>query len=349
MAASDRAPGPSRGGACGDPRVPLHPARPDHPAAGRPAQLRPRAAPRHRPAPRGGRTAGRCLTAVLRPPRARRRHRHLREHHRRRRPRPPARRRRTRPPGPPAPHRRHTPTSPTPHTRGAAAGPPDHPAPGGLHARHTRRGAQRTPGDRHRQRAGASLVLTRLRRPRRATPSNARFVFLDPQAKTFFRDWDTVANDTVAILRAEAGRDPHDRDLSDLVGQLSTRSDDFRLRWAAHNVRIHSTGVKLFHHPVVGDLDLPYESLPLAPGSSTSLVATPPNRTPLPSTPWPCSPAGQPASMCPEAPRQPRSSIRARPRNHHATHPDNNGDSTPPQPISARRELLTSYAEGRVA
>ena len=104
------------------------------------------------------------------------------------------------------------------------------------------------------------------------TPSNARFVFLDQQAKTFFRDWDTVANDTVAILRAEAGRDPHDRDLSDLVGQLSTRSDEFRLRWAAHNVRIHSTGVKLFHHPVVGDLDLPYESLPLEPGSSTALV-----------------------------------------------------------------------------
>ncbi|MET1058721.1 MAG: helix-turn-helix transcriptional regulator [Nocardioides sp.] len=108
------------------------------------------------------------------------------------------------------------------------------------------------------------------------TPSNARFVFLDREAKTFFRDWETVANDTVAILRAEAGRDPHDRDLSDLVGQLSTRSDDFRLRWAAHNVRIHSTGVKLFHHPVVGDLDLPYESLPLEPGSSTALVGYPP-------------------------------------------------------------------------
>ena len=105
-----------------------------------------------------------------------------------------------------------------------------------------------------------------------STPSNARFVFLDPQATTFFRDWDTVANDTVAILRAEAGRYSHDRDLSDVVGQLSTRSDEFRLRWAAHNVRIHSTGIKLFHHPVVGDLDLPYESFPLEPGSSTALV-----------------------------------------------------------------------------
>ena len=108
-------------------------------------------------------------------------------------------------------------------------------------------------------------------------PSNARFVFLASQAKVFFREWDTVANDTVAILRAEAGRDPYDRALSDLVGQLSTRSEDFRRRWAAHDVRLHATGIKLFHHPVVGDLDLPYESLPFAPGSSTSLVAYTPD------------------------------------------------------------------------
>jgi hypothetical protein len=104
-------------------------------------------------------------------------------------------------------------------------------------------------------------------------PNNARFVFLDPVARTFFREWDKVANDTVAILRAEAGRAPHDRDLTDLIGQLSTRSDEFRVRWAAHNVRIHATGVKLLRHPVVGDLDLPFESLPLAAGSSWSLLA----------------------------------------------------------------------------
>ena len=71
--------------------------------------------------------------------------------------------------------------------------------------------------------------LTRVRRPRRR-PQQRPVRLPRPRAKTFFRDWDTVANDTVAILRAEAGRDPHDRDLSDLVGQLSTRSDDFRLR-----------------------------------------------------------------------------------------------------------------------
>jgi hypothetical protein len=103
-------------------------------------------------------------------------------------------------------------------------------------------------------------------------PNNARFIFLDPHATEFFRDWNKVANDTVALLRAEAGRNPHDRQLSDLIGELSTRSDEFRGRWAAHNVRIHTTGVKLIHHPVVGDLDLPFESFPLAADPSQSLL-----------------------------------------------------------------------------
>jgi len=103
-------------------------------------------------------------------------------------------------------------------------------------------------------------------------PNNARFVFLDPHATEFFRDWDKIANDVVAMLRAEAGRDPYDRQLSDLVGELSTRSEQFRVRWAAHNVRIHTSGVKLIHHPVVGDLDLPFESFPLPGEPSQSLL-----------------------------------------------------------------------------
>jgi transcriptional regulator with XRE-family HTH domain len=94
-------------------------------------------------------------------------------------------------------------------------------------------------------------------------PNNARFIFLDPRATEFFRVWAEVANDGVAMLRAEAGRDPHDRRLADLIGELSTRSEEFRRRWAAHNVRMHTTGVKLLHHPVVGDLDLPFETFPL--------------------------------------------------------------------------------------
>jgi len=103
-------------------------------------------------------------------------------------------------------------------------------------------------------------------------PNTARFLFLDPQATEFFGDWDTVANDTVALLRAEAGRDPYDRGLSDLIGELSTRSQEFRARWAAHHVRIHTSGVKRFHHPVVGDLELAFESFPLAADPSQSLL-----------------------------------------------------------------------------
>jgi transcriptional regulator with XRE-family HTH domain len=103
-------------------------------------------------------------------------------------------------------------------------------------------------------------------------PNTARFIFLDPHAGGFFRDWDKIANDTVALLRAEAGRDPYDRQLSDLIGELSTRSEEFRARWAAHHVRIHTSGVKLIHHPVVGDLELAFESFPLAADPSQSLL-----------------------------------------------------------------------------
>src|SRR5436190_7781823 len=94
--------------------------------------------------------------------------------------------------------------------------------------------------------------------------STPRFVFLDPHAREFYADWDKAAGETVAVLRAEAARDPDDRDLSDLVGELSTKSDEFGTLWAAHNVRLHNTGVKHLHHPVVGDLSLSYTGLEVA-------------------------------------------------------------------------------------
>ena len=102
--------------------------------------------------------------------------------------------------------------------------------------------------------------------------NTARFLFLDPHAADFFREWDKVANDTVALLHAEAGRDPYDRQLSDLIGQLSTRSDEFRARWAAHDVRIHTTGMKLLHHPIVGDLELSFESFATVSDPGQSLL-----------------------------------------------------------------------------
>ena len=107
-----------------------------------------------------------------------------------------------------------------------------------------------------------------------ATPTNlARFTFLDEHATEFFLDWDDVANATVALLRVEAGRNPNDRNLSDLVGELATRSDDFRIRWAGHNVRLHDHGDKRFHHPVVGDLTLSFEELPLPADPGLTITA----------------------------------------------------------------------------
>jgi transcriptional regulator with XRE-family HTH domain len=107
----------------------------------------------------------------------------------------------------------------------------------------------------------------------REQPANsARFTFLDPAAVDFYMDWEQVASDLVAHLRSEAGRNAYDRGLSDLVGELSTRSDEFRTRWASHNVRFHQTGTKRLHHPVVGDLELSYESMELSADSGLNLT-----------------------------------------------------------------------------
>ena len=103
-------------------------------------------------------------------------------------------------------------------------------------------------------------------------------MFLSPRARAFFPDWEGAANDIVANLRTEAGRNPYDRGLSDLVGELSTRSQEFRTRWATHNVRYHHSGRKHLHHPVVGDLQLTYEvmTLPADPGLSLVVYSAEP-------------------------------------------------------------------------
>ncbi len=96
-------------------------------------------------------------------------------------------------------------------------------------------------------------------------PANAaRFVFMDPRSHDFYADWEGNARQIVAILRAEAGRNPYDRQLSDLVGELSTRSDLFRKLWGSHDVREHRTGLKAIHHPIVGDLELTFQGMDLS-------------------------------------------------------------------------------------
>jgi transcriptional regulator with XRE-family HTH domain len=111
-----------------------------------------------------------------------------------------------------------------------------------------------------------------------ARPNFARFTFLDSAARRFYPDWAFFADISVAMLRTAAGRDPHDKGLHDLVGELSTRSDEFRRRWGSHDVRIHGAGVKHFHHHAVGDLTLAYESLDLVaePGLTLTVYAAEP-------------------------------------------------------------------------
>jgi transcriptional regulator with XRE-family HTH domain len=120
-------------------------------------------------------------------------------------------------------------------------------------------------------------MLAAERRP----ANSARFIFLDPAARTFFTDWERVADDITAVLRSTAGRNPRDRQLIELIGELTTHSEEFSARWAAHNVRFHRTGLKRLHHPAVGPLDLTFEAMefPAHPGL-TLIVYTAPAGTP---------------------------------------------------------------------
>ncbi len=102
--------------------------------------------------------------------------------------------------------------------------------------------------------------------------NSARFMFLDPRARTFYPDWETNMRDSVAALHGEAGRNPYDRGLSDLIGLLSTRSEAFRVEWARHDVRFHRSGTKRIHHPLAGDLTLAYERLELPADPGLAIV-----------------------------------------------------------------------------
>lgn len=120
-------------------------------------------------------------------------------------------------------------------------------------------------------RLARALYAPILADPRR--PANtARFIYLDPAAREFFTDWDKAADDIAAMLRSEAGRNPYDKNLTDLIGELSTRSEIFRQRWADHNVRHHRTGIKKLRHPEVGDLQLHFEAMTLTSDPDLTLL-----------------------------------------------------------------------------
>lgn len=107
---------------------------------------------------------------------------------------------------------------------------------------------------------------------RRPPVNTARFTFFDPRARDFFGEWERAARDVVSTLRSEAGRNPHDKALTDLIGELCTRSEEFRVWWAAHNVRRHRSGTKHLRHPIVGDLYLNYELMELPADDGLAIV-----------------------------------------------------------------------------
>jgi transcriptional regulator with XRE-family HTH domain len=100
----------------------------------------------------------------------------------------------------------------------------------------------------------------------------ARFVFFNRDARNIYADWERAAKDTVALLRSEAGRNPHDRELTELIGELATKSEEFRTLWAAHAVRLHTKGVKELNHPIVGELQLNYDRLEVMADPGITLV-----------------------------------------------------------------------------
>ena len=183
----------------------------------------------------------------------------------------PARRRRARPPLRPRPRR-----AADRRAARAGAGQAARPARGPVDPRrdHRRRRVrgQRAPRHPGRQPARPRAVLRAVRRARRgrSTPPGSSSSTREPRRSSATGTASPATS--AAILRSAAGRDPYDRDLSDLVGELATQSEAFRTRWAAHNVRFHNTGVKHFHHPVVGDLHLTYNRLDLAADPGLTLV-----------------------------------------------------------------------------
>jgi transcriptional regulator with XRE-family HTH domain len=118
---------------------------------------------------------------------------------------------------------------------------------------------------------GAALLPDLMAGP--GAPNLGRYLFLDPRARDFYADWPAVARDCVATLRIEAGRNPYDRGLTDLIGELSTRSEPFREWWGSHNVRLHTSATKQLRHPIAGDIEVTGEALEIPADPGLTIIA----------------------------------------------------------------------------
>ena len=315
------------------PRVPGVPACAPHPRPGRPPGVRRQQPAGQGPAPRGGRPARRRQHRLLRADGARQPRRRLRRRCSTASPAPSSS---TRPSGPTC---STSPARPQPARTPAAAGQghrPDRRRAADPRRHHRRAGVDPQRPARHArgQPARPRPVRAVLADPRRPA-NNARFVYLDPARRSSSSTGSAPPTTSPRCLRSEAGRNPHDKQLIELIGELSTRSDDFRTRWAAHNVRFHRTGLKFVHHPVVGRLDLNFEAMefPAHPGL-TLLVYIDRLEAAAGAAPGgpPC-PATSPMASPPAAPATRRSSRAERRRT---------SASSPPTTTCCRRISRTS-------
>ena len=139
-----------------------------------------------------------------------------------------------------------------------------------------------------------------------------------PRARDFFADWDRAAKDSVAILRSEAGRNPHDRDLSDLIGELATRSEEFRIHWAAHDVRLHTQRRQAVHPPGRGRAQLSFNRLEVTADPGLTIVAYTAEPGSRSAEAFGCSPAGRPRRSRRTTPSDPATTGQAGSRDSHA-------------------------------
>ncbi|GID30540.1 helix-turn-helix domain-containing protein [Paractinoplanes brasiliensis] len=100
-----------------------------------------------------------------------------------------------------------------------------------------------------------------------------RTVLLDPEAQEFLPGWQGRIGSLIAALRAAAGPDADDPRLTDLVGELSIKSDVFRRLWSRHDAKPHpGGGIHHMRHPIVGDLELHYEKFAVTDADRQLLV-----------------------------------------------------------------------------
>ncbi|MBB5935834.1 helix-turn-helix domain-containing protein [Streptomyces zagrosensis] len=104
-------------------------------------------------------------------------------------------------------------------------------------------------------------------------PNTQRLLFLDPHARELYPDWEGEARRAVSSLRLAAGEHPQDRQLAELIGELTIKSAEFAALWSRHPVRGCTSGVKSFHHPLVGPLELSFEMLRLPDSGGQGLLA----------------------------------------------------------------------------